>query len=149
MNPPPDLIELDAVLLANSAEVHGGMAYVLGGAWSRCWPPEGLAYAYERPISLVLVFRVPWGETNILHNFKIAFVDSDNAPVSPPAEGAFKAGREANLTDGASQLVVATLTAPVRLTAPGLYYVSVEVDGAERKKIQFEAIDRPGTPPRR
>ncbi len=32
-------VEVDALFLANGAEVQGGLAYVLGGGWTRCWPP--------------------------------------------------------------------------------------------------------------
>jgi hypothetical protein len=139
-------IDVDAVLLANSAEVRDGLAYVLGGAWSRCWPPDGKEYPYERVIPTIVVLRVPWGETNIQHSFRMAFRDADNNDLAPPAEGGFKAGRQPDLLDGASQVVVIALSPPVSIPQVGLYYVVVEVDEVEKKRIQFEAIENPAKP---
>jgi hypothetical protein len=141
----PELgVDVDALFVANSAELQSGLVYVLGGAWTRCWPAEAQDYPYERIIPVVTVFRVPWGETNVSHKFRIRALDDDNNELAAPAEGVFKAGRQPDLTDGASQVVVATLAAKVRLARPGLYYIAVEVKEAEKRRIQFEAIDPPG-----
>ena len=143
----PDPVQVDALFLANTAEVPpNGLLYVLGGAWSRCWPMGEHDYPYERPIVVVAIFRVPWNETNVQHSFKIAVQDDDNASLSS-AEGMFAAGRQPDLTDGASQVVAASLSLPTKLQKPGLYSVVVELDGAERKRIQFEALPNPATAP--
>ena len=143
---PRELLEVDALFLSNSAEVQNGLAYVLGGAWTRCWPVQGVDYPYERQIPTVAILRVPWPETNIEHNFKVAYRDADGNDLIPPAVGGFKVGRQPDLTDGASQVVVAALAAPVKLPKTGLYYVVVEIDGVEKKRIQFEAIRDPNAP---
>ncbi len=139
-------LDVDALFVANSAEVQNGLIYALGAAWTRCWPTQGADYPYERRIPTVVVFRIPWVETNVEHNFQVAYRDEDGNDLIPPVQGAFKAGRQPDLTDGASQVVVVSLTPPVRLPSTGLYYAIVEIDGVERKRIQFEAIHDPKVP---
>ena len=144
----PELgVDVDALLVANSVEVQNGLAYAMGAAWSRCWPPPGQSYPYVRPLPLVIVLRVPWGDTNVQHSFRVSFRDADGKDLLPPAEGSFKAGRQPDLTDGASQVVVLSLTPPLTFPQPGLYYVSVEVNDVEKKRIQLEAIEDPNKPP--
>lgn len=142
-----DHIEVDSLFLANAAESQSGLLYVLGGAWSRCWPPEGREYPYERPLPIVLVIRIPWGETNSQHTFRVDVVDDDHNPVIGPAKGEFRVGRPPDLTDGASQVMAITITPTVKLTGTGLYHIAVSVDDTELKAIEFEAIERPGARP--
>ncbi|MGH2632610.1 MAG: DUF6941 family protein [Tepidiformaceae bacterium] len=133
-------VAIDALFLANSAEIPpNGLVYVMGGAWSRCWPPPDLDYPYQRPIHTVAIFRVPWHETNSQHAFKISVEDEDNRSLSS-GEGSFKAGRQPDLTDGASQVVVVVLPLVATLEKPGIYSVSAEIDGHPVKRIQFEAL---------
>jgi len=143
--PTPE-VGVDALFLSNSAEVQNGMAYVLGGGWTRCWPAAGGTYPYERVLPIAVFFRVPWGETNIEHRFRVLIQDDDNNDLAPPAEGVFNAGRQPDLTAGMSQLVVLSVGARVTIPKRGIYHVIVEVNEAEKKRIQFEAIDDPRTP---
>jgi hypothetical protein len=140
-------VEVDGLFLANSAETPpNGLLYVLGGAWSRCWPPEGTDYPYERSMAIVVLLRVPWNDTNQQHTFVLRVHDDDDVELAK-ADGVLKAGRQPDLTDGASQVVVACLKPRVKLAKMGLYYVSVTVNGAHKKRIQFEAITNPAKPP--
>lgn len=136
----PPGVEVDALFLANGAEVPpNGLVYVTGGGWSRCWPNAEPGYPYERMIPVVAIFRVPWTETNQQHAFRIVVQDADNRTLASGG-GAFNAGRQPDLTDGASQVVVVALAIPARLDKPGLYSVVAELDEFEKKRIQFEAI---------
>lgn len=139
-------VDVDALFVANSAELQNGLAYVLGAAWSRCWPPEGKGYPHERQIATIAVVRVPWSEANVQHSFRMRFTDSDDQDLIPPAEGGFTLGRQPDLTDGAAQVVPLAASPVVRLPGPGLYYISIDIDGAEKKRIQFEAIPNPKGP---
>jgi hypothetical protein len=138
-------VDVDALFLANNAEVPpNGLLYVLGAAWTRCWPLGDHDYPYERPIVVVAIFRVPWNETNVQHAFKVAVQDDDNKTLAA-AEGMFTAGRQPDLTDGASQVVAASLPLAVKFERFGLHSVVAEIDGVERKRIQFEALPNPAT----
>ncbi len=105
-------------------------------------PPHD--YPYERAVAIVGMIRVPWTETNVEHTFQLSVRDDDGTDLMPMASGAFKAGRQADLTPGASQLVTVALGARLKLDRPGIYHVVVNINGADRRHIQFEAISAPG-----
>ncbi|MCC7366536.1 MAG: hypothetical protein IT303_19415 [Dehalococcoidia bacterium] len=140
-------VEVDALFLANSAEIRDGLGYVLGAGWTRCWPnaPAGQGYPFDRVLPVVIMLRVPWSETNADHTFALRIEDADSRPLVPAATGNVRAGRSADLTEGASQVVLLSVEARVRLERPGIYHIAADIDGVERKRIQFEAIN----PPRR
>ncbi len=137
---PAAKVEIDAMLLANGVEVREGMLYVLGGGWMRCWPSPGQPFPYDKQVQVCLLLRVPYHETNMDHTFAVALRDSDEQPIAPGANGNFRVGREVALTDGMSQLVPIAFQQVVKIAAPGIYYVVVEIDGEERKRIAFEAL---------
>jgi hypothetical protein len=143
----PAHISVDALFLANAAESQSGLLYVLGGAWTRCWPPEGREYPYDRGIPIVIVIRIPWRETNVQHTFRVEVHDDDHQSVIGPAKGEFRVGRPPDLTDGASQVLALSVTPNVKLAHTGLYHVAVYVDDAPLKEIEFEAINAPGRRP--
>ncbi len=133
------MIRLDALFLANSAEAQSGLLYVLGGAWSRCWPPPGQQYPYERNLTVAAVIRVPWTETNIQHWFRIAVLDDDGHELGT-MEGDFTTGRAVDVTVGASQVVALAAQVTVTLYGPGIYHVVADLDDMEAHRIEFEAL---------
>lgn len=137
---PLEKIEIDALFLANSVEIREGLLFVLGGAWSRCWPPDG-AFPFTYPLNVAAIFRIPYHDTNTDHPFEISVRDADERELARAA-GAFKVGREADLTQGMSQLIALGGTTPVKLEAPGIYHISLVVDGVEAKRIAFEVLQR-------
>ncbi len=141
----PSTVDVDALFLSNSAEVLNGMAYVLGGGWTRCWPraADAQTYPYERVLPITVFFRVPWGDTNTEHRFRVRIQDEDNSNLTAPVEGMFNAGRQAGLTLGMSQVVALSVRSRVTIPGPGIYHVVVDVNDSERKRIQFEAIQDP------
>lgn len=136
----PERIRCDALFLANAVESPGGLLYVLGGAWMRTWPTGG-TYPYERPIPIVCILRVPYHDANSDHGFVISVRDSDERELVR-ADGAFKLGRDVDLTQGMSQLVPIAMTPLVQLEAPGINYIALSVDGEELHRIAFEALAR-------
>lgn len=137
-------VEVDALFLANAVEKPGSLVYVMGGGWTRCWPPPGQTYPFSRVIPLVVIFRIPHSEANRDFAFSVALKDGEEQDITESrASGSFKVGRDVDLTDGMSQVVVAGLNASVKLEKVGVYHVVVEVDGRMKKEIQFEALAGP------
>lgn len=106
-------VGVDALLLANGAEVQNGLVDV--------------------------VFRVPWSETDAQQEFPTSAQDEGSRHVGDPVEGAFIAGRKPDLTPGASQVVVAAVPCRVQLPRMGLYDVVADLNDVEAARIQFEA----------
>lgn len=136
-------IEVDALFIANGAEVKDGLIYVLGGGWTRCWPLSGQSYPYDRAVALNAIVRVPWSETNTEHSFALRVRTGEGTVVSPLVEGAFSMGRPADIHQGMSQVVPLAVTLPVKLEGPGIYHAELLIDGEVKKVIEFEALDRP------
>ena len=136
-------VAIDALFLANSAEVREGLTFILGGGWTRCWPPDG-KIPHQRPLIVVVMFRIPWEETNIEHAMRVQVLDGDGVNIlgdEGGASGVFKQGRQADLHDGMSQILQAAFTLPVTLERAGIYHVVVEVDEIELKRIDFEFFE--------
>ena len=134
-------IEVDALFLANSAEVREGFLYALGGGWIRCWPHEGTSFPFDRPVTFVMLVRVPYHDANIDHRFSLFVLDEDRKELAK-AEGTFKVGRDLNLTPGMSQLVPFAGTIAVKLPRTGIYQVVIEIGGVEKKRIAFEVLEK-------
>jgi hypothetical protein len=140
-------VEVDALFLANGAEVRDGLTYVLGGGWTRCWASDG-KLPHQRQLFVVIMFRVPWDETNRQHSLRVRVLDDDGANLlgeEGGATGSFNKGRQADLHVGASQSLPVALALPVTLEREGIYHVAVDVDEQELKRIDFEFFE--STPP--
>ena len=138
-------MQVDALMLANSAELREGLLYVLGGGWTRCWPEPGQGFPYDRVIVAAFAIRVDYAETNEEHKFRLEIRDSDEAVLGPgQVEGGFTVGRDAHLTAGMSQVVQMAGPLAIKLPSAGVYSVVLSIDDREQQRIAFEAL--PGPP---
>jgi hypothetical protein len=136
-------MEVDALFLSDAAQIRSNLLYTLGGGWMRTWPPSGQRYPFSRPLAISAILRVGWNETNEDHSFEIQVRDSDEVILGEPVQGNFNVGRDANLTQGMSQILAFSGVYPVTLPATGIYSVMLTIDGTEEKRIEFEALARP------
>lgn len=137
-------MQVDVLMLANSAELREGLLYVLGGGWTRCWPEPGQGFPYDRVIVAAFAIRVDYAETNEEHKFRLEIRDSDEAALGPgQVEGGFTVGRDAHLTAGMSQVVQMAGPLAIKLPSAGVYSVVLSIDGREQQRIAFEALSGP------
>ena len=137
-------MQVDAFILANAAEIRDGMAYVLGGGWTQCWPSPDQAYPYERSVGLFIAIRIGYDESGAEHGFRIEIRDPDGDALDlGPLDGAFEISRILGTNPGMSQLVQIAGSLPVEIHRPGIYSVVLFLDGAEARHIQFEALAMP------
>ena len=134
-------MEVDTLILANSAEVRNGLLYVLGGGWMRCWPENG-QYPFRRVVVAVFSVRVEYMETNQEHSFRLTLRDSDENRFGGEFSGGFKVGRDTNLTPGMSQIIQSSVGIEAEFANPGIYSVILDINGREAKRIQFETLAR-------
>jgi len=136
-------VEVDALFLADAVQQKEGLLYVLGGAWTRTWPPSGSEYPFQRLLPMAAILRVPYHLTNQDHEIHIWVANVDDEPLDVQVKGTFRAGRPADLNEGMSQVITIAATAPIALQSPGIYQVIAEVNGRVTKRIQFEALEKP------
>ncbi|HVM12241.1 MAG TPA: hypothetical protein VM638_07185 [Actinomycetota bacterium] len=134
-------LTIDYLLLADGAQVQNGKLYVLGGGWERL---QFDSYPQTVPVGIALGVRVPWGETNQKHSFRIRGLDADGQELFG-GQGEFEMGRPAGLPLGTSQIFQVALQLPLPVPAPGQYSVEADVDGAVRRSTPYFAVQtRPG-----
>ena len=135
-------MQVDAFMLANAAEVRNGMAYVLGGGWTQCWPLPDQAYPHERSIGLLIAIRAEYDEIGVEHELRIEVHDADGIALDlGPLGGTFKIGRSPGTKPGMSYLIQSAGSLHVTIPTPGIYSVALFIDGAEAHRKRAIELD--------
>ncbi len=140
-------MDIEFLILADSAQVVGGKLYMLGGGWShyrvRSFPAQVV-------VSVALGISVPWDETNHKRSVELSIVDEDGQVILQPVTTQVEIGRPPGLKPGSSQRIVIAATVGFRLPKAGRYEVVGKVEGQEVNRIYFDAVQvgpRPAPPP--
>lgn len=140
---PGERLQIDFVILADSAQVMGHKLYMLGGGWNLY---RAQSYPVNIPFAVAIGVLVPWSETNRKHRFEFVIKASEGMELGRGA-GDFELGREVGIRAGMKQRFTLAINGQMRLEAPGTYEITVTIPGEERC-ITFEALlIRPGTVP--
>ncbi len=137
-------MQVDSLMLANSAELRDGLLFLLGGGWTRCWPEPGQQFPFERVIVSALAIRVDYAETNEEHRFRLEVRDADESVLQPQQiDGGFTVGRPSDLVVGMSQVVQVAGPMAVQIPSPGIFSLVLTIDDSEAKRITFEVMGGP------
>jgi hypothetical protein len=119
------------MMLADHAQVSDGKLFISGGGWSSAGPGP-------IPCGIVLLFHVPWQQTNERTMFTLRLLDEDGQPVpgsgtpgEPPVEvgGQIEAGRPAGLAPGTEINVPVAFNTVLQLPPARRFSWVLEVDG--------------------
>lgn len=127
-------MNLDWMLLANYAEVNGGLLYISGGGWDTMTvhaPIEGAPPGVFAAIQGTLVIRLLFHqtETGRDHAFELAITDEDGLEIGK-AEGGVRVEQSRGLPVGWPQPVnIPIPLTGIALPRPGLYTLSLQVNG--------------------
>ncbi len=127
----PPGMSIDYLLLADGAQVQNGKLYVLGGGWERL---QFDSYPQTLPVGIALGVRVPWGETNRRHAFRIRGLNADGDEIFS-GQGEFELGRPPGLPAGMSQMFQVAMNLPLPVPAPGEYTVEATIDDGEARRL--------------
>jgi hypothetical protein len=139
-------MKVDWVILANAAEVRDGMVNVISGGWNVAARPSYPSMFFGA-IAARLLFEP--AEARTPHTLRVSVLDSQGQvlaqvplevppPPQPPPDPT-PVGFEMPLT------IASNLTG-VTIPAPGVYYVSLAVDGLEQRKIPMVFVVAPSGP---
>lgn len=134
-------MQVDLMLLANSAETNNGLVNMLGGGWDTVTAPARADGAgAELRGALVLRLLLASTETGHQHGLQVKVVDEDGRSVHEIA-GEFTVDRAPGLPDGWDQGFVATfdLTGVV-VPKAGAYEIAVSGDGEFLRSIPFRVL---------
>lgn len=133
---------IDFLLLANHAEVQGGLLYVSGAGWSDLYrqpDPEGRFPANHFGVGASVL--IPWDETNQPHHLTIQIELEDGTAVSR-VETDVEVGRPPGLPPEADQRVIVGLGVDTVFPTQGAYRIVAEVD-EDSRSVNFRVHDRP------
>jgi hypothetical protein len=135
-------MQVDWMILANSAETHDGLVSVLGGGWdtvSSTPTPDGPAAVLRG--SLVLRLLLTSTETGSPHGLQVKVVDEDGRTIHEIA-GEFTVEMAPELPEGWDQGFVATFDITgMALPGPGTYEIAVSADGEFLRAIPFRVME--------
>jgi hypothetical protein len=138
------------LLLANHAEVKGGMLYAMGIGWTQIGPKAS-------PFAIAALIEVTWEETNRPYKISFDILDVDGQPFHVPTAtgdkrfelGAeFNQGRPPDVPPGSPFLACIAMNIQAVQFQPGQQYVlRALVDGEVMDQTGFRV--RPAEPPKR
>lgn len=137
-------MEIDFLILADSAQVADGKLYLLGGGWDRLAVNTLPA---TQMVGVAVGILVPWTETNSGQTLTLAIADEDGAAVLPPVTLRIEVGRPSGLTAGAEQRVVVAFNAPLTLPRLGGYALTATLDEGVSRRQRFGVQAGPLLPP--
>lgn len=132
-------MEIDWVILADSAEVVANKLYMLGGGWDMLWSNT---FPFDRNCAIALAFRVPWNDTNQMQPFRVTIVNGDGAVIGGPVEGHFVVGRPPELSPGSEQRFQLVINVTLHLDEPGSYAVTATVGERSERRVPFQVVKR-------
>lgn len=135
-------MEIDWLILADSAEVVNNKLYVLGGGWDSI--TVNSAFPIVHPCAVAAALSVPWNETNQPRNVEIEVVTDDGesrAKIGAKVE----AGRPTGLPRGQSQRIQFAVRFNLKLKGPGGYVIIARIEGEEHRRVPFNIVAGPGS----
>jgi hypothetical protein len=135
-------VDVEWLILADSAQVNGGKLFMLGGGWDVLTVNSG--FPYEQPCAIAAAFKVPYSETNRPIDFALEVHDEDGHVLLGIA-GKLEVGRPPGIPAGLPQRSQFAVNAVLRFDRPGTYVVLARIDGQEAPhRVPFSVVPGPG-----
>ena len=130
-------MQIEWLILADSAQVVGNKLFLLGRGWDRLTMKRG--FPAPHALAVALSFRVPWNETNQKHSFKVVILNADGKQLAEFG-GQLEVGRPAGIPAGQDQRVQAAVNVNMRFEAAGTYEVVASVGEEESARTIFNVV---------
>lgn len=138
---PVDAIELEWVMLADSAQVVGNKLYLLGGGWDVL--QVGQQFPVQQSFAIALSFRVPWQQTNQRHTAEIRIVTEDEQELAKVG-AQLEVGRPVGIPSGQIQRMQMAMNLVLMLPQRGIYEVRTSINGDESpRRASFTILPNP------
>jgi hypothetical protein len=138
-------VEVEWLILGDSAQVVGNKLYLMGGGWDRL--TVNTEFPVDQRCAVALSMRVPWNETNQKHTFEIEVATEDPTTEAPKslakAGGQFEVGRPPGIPQGQDQRIQLAIDINLRIDAPGIYEIIARVEGQEMRRTHFNVVPGP------
>jgi len=132
-------VEVEWLILGDSAQVVGNKLYLLGGGWDRL--TINTEFPFNQRCAVALSIRVPWNETNQKHTFEIEVAGEDPATEEPKtlvkAGGQFEVGRPPGIPQGQDQRIQLAIDMNLQIDTAGTKVIIARVEGQEMRRTHF------------
>src|SRR5262245_4071884 len=129
-------MQVEFVMLADSAQVVGGKLYVLGGAWNLY---RAAAFPTQAPIALVASILVDRSEAGGRHAGRLTVADEAGIPIVPTLDWTVEVGKPEGSDPAVPQRSLLAVNTGIQLPRAGRYSFTVSAGTASRS-VWFDAI---------
>ncbi|MFQ5874804.1 MAG: hypothetical protein ACE5JL_13555 [Dehalococcoidia bacterium] len=138
-------MEVEWLILGDSAQVVGNKLYLLGGGWDRLTVNTG--FPFNQRCAVAVSIRVPWNETNQKHSFEIEVASEDPATEEPKslakAGGQFEVGRPPGIPQGQDQRIQLAIDINLGIDTAGTKVIIARIEGQEMRRTHFNVVPGP------
>ena len=138
-------MEVEWLILADSAQVIGNKLYLLGGGWDRLTVNRG--FPANQRCAVALSVKVPWNDTNVKHNFEIEVLAEDAASEETKSilklGGQFEAGRPPGIPLGQDQRIQLAVEMNLKFESPCTMEIVARLDGSDEGRTHFRVVAGP------
>ena len=135
-------MEVEWLILADSAQVIANKLYLLGGGWDRLMVNK--VFPFDQHCAIAVSLKVPWNETNQKHTFKIEVISEDQNTEEPKSvaeiQGQFEVGRPAGIPVGQDQRIQLAIDMGLKIESPGTKNIIASIDGTQLKQLHFNVV---------
>jgi hypothetical protein len=130
-------MEIEWLILADSAQIVGNKLYLLGGGWDVL--TVGSALPTQQRCAVAASYRVPWNETNEKHAVEIEVLGEDGDSLAKVA-GQVEVGRPAGIQAGTDQRaqIAAEIVLPIDKT--GTFAIVARIGDVEVERTTFRVL---------
>ena len=130
------MLDVEWLILGDSAQVVGNKLFLQGGGWDRLTINK--AFPAEHAIGIAVAIKVPWDETNEKHEFELEIISEDGETINKTS-GIFESGRPAGAPPG-DQRVQFAINIIMHFGKPGAFAVVARIDGEEQRRVDFRVV---------
>lgn len=131
-------MQVEWLILADSAQVVGNKLYLLGGGWETL--AVGGGFPTQQYCAIAVSYRVGWNETNQRHNVQVEIAHEDGQ-ILLQVDGQVEVGRPPGLPAGADQRTQLSFAALLPFDRPGTYVVIARIENQEEeRRFPFRVI---------
>lgn len=138
---PIESIDVEWVVLADSAQVIGNKLYLLGGGWDLV--TVGPQFPAQHAFAIALSFKVPWQQTNQRHTAEVHIFTEDQREVAKVG-AEMEVGRPVGIRPGQAQRMQIAINLMLSLPRDGIYEIRVTINGEQSsRRTSFSVVANP------
>jgi hypothetical protein len=133
-------MQVEWLILADSAQIVGGKLYLLGGGWDTL--NIGSSFPHRRHLGIAASFRVPWNETNQRHDVSIEVMTEDMEQLAK-IDAQLEIGRPAGIPAGTDQRAQLAAEMNIEFKKAGNFVIIAKTAGADEHEARttFRVVD--------